>query len=98
MAPFKSLFLPGVKDEHFASLLNQAGPQQLLIVGMLSNHSKATMQRMRSKLAEKFHALNHEDEKLPRAEKPDTTIVLGMCVWESKAREKLLHTPGHRTF
>ena len=68
------------------------------MVGMLSRQSNAIVQRKLDKLAEEFHTLHYEDEKLPRAEKFGTTVVVGMRVWEPKVFERLRRMPDQRKF
>lgn len=96
--PINQFFLSCVKEEFFESRFNQPGEKQQFMVGMLSRQSNAIVQRKLDKLAEEFHTLHYEDEKLPRAEKFGTTVVVGMRVWEPKVFERLRRMPDQRKF
>ena len=96
--PIQRFFEEKLVKEFFDSRFNQPGEKSQFLVGMLSVASTDAFQRKLDRLAEEFHRMHVEDEKLPVNDRFGTSIVTGMRKWEPKAFEALRREKDRRKF
>lgn len=96
--PIQKFFEEKLVKEFFDYRFNQPGDKRLVLVGMLSRASTESFQRKLDRLAEEFHRMHIEDEKLPVQERFGTSVVTGMRRWEPEAFESRRRSEDRRTF
>jgi DNA-binding Xre family transcriptional regulator len=96
--PIQRFFEEKLVMEFFAHRFNGPGEKRQVLVGMLSRASNETFQRKLDKLAETFHSLHLQDEKLPVEERFGTSVITGMRLWEPKAFESKRRVKDERKF
>ena len=87
--PIQRFFEEKLVREFFDSRFNQPGEKRQFLVGMLSRASTDAFQRKLDRLAEEFHRMHVEDEKLSVKDRFGTSVVTGMRMWEPEVFEKL---------
>jgi len=96
--PIQCFFEEKLVSEFFNSRFNQPGEKRQFLVGMLSRSSTDAFQRKLDRLAEEFHRMHVEDEKLPVKDRFGTSVVTGMRKWEPEAFEVLRKEKDRRKF
>jgi len=96
--PIQRFFEDVLVNEFFNHRFNEPGDKRQFLVGMLSSASNLAFQRKLDQLAEEFHRLHIEDEKLQVKERFGTSVVTGMRRWEPLAFEKLRREKDRRPF
>ncbi|MFC3152313.1 helix-turn-helix domain-containing protein [Litoribrevibacter euphylliae] len=96
--PIQRFFEEKLVMEFFSHRFNDPGEKRQVLVGMLSRASNETFQRKLDKLAETFHSLHLQDEKLPVEERFGTSVITGMRLWEPKVFESKRRVKDERKF
>lgn len=96
--PIQGFFEEILVNEFFNYRFDQPSDHRQFLVGMLSKASNLTFQRKLDQLAEEFHRLHIEDEKLPVKERFGTSVVTGMRRWEPLVFEKMRREKDIRKF
>lgn len=96
--PIQRFFEEILVNEFFNYRFDEPSDKRQFVVGMLSKASNLIFQRKLDQLAEEFHRLHVEDEKLPIKERFGTSVVTGMRRWEPLAFEKMRRKKDLRKF
>lgn len=83
--PIQRYFHEQVQDDYFRSRFDRPGELLLLVNGMLSKASAASMISRLHRIAQEFRELHNEDVHLPFAERSALSLLVAVRRWELKA-------------
>lgn len=96
--PIQRFFEEKLVMEFFSHRFADPGSKRQVLVGMLSRASNEAFQRKLDQLAESFHNLHLQDEKLPVEERFGTSVITGMRLWEPEVFESKRRVKDNRKF
>lgn len=96
--PIQRFFEEKIVAEFFDHRFSEPGDKRQVLVGMLSRLSNESFQRKIDRLAEEFHRMHIEDEKLPVEERFGTSVITGMRRWEPNEFEYMRRSKDMRKF
>lgn len=79
--PIQQYFRAQLQNDFFRARFDQDGEKMIMVSGMLSRASNATIQNHMRRLGAEFSELHHQDLSLPLSERFGTSLILAVRPW-----------------
>ena len=87
--PIQQYFRAQLQNDFFRSHFDRDGEKMIMVSGMLSRASNATIQNHMRRLSAEFTELHHQDLGLPLSERFGNSLILAVRPWTPEAFKKL---------